>query len=137
MLDRLPRALYARLALAALNPGLGRPWRGQGRAWLAEGGAAWLGGQVEHSRAAVARRLREGPSPAFPPARADASLLGGTIFDLLARESGDEAAVALARHPPESTPGSALAGAFGGRAAHHTEAAWRAHLQRLAGRPGD
>ena len=36
-------------------------------AWLVEGAAQWLSGQTRHVRPAVARRLREGPTPAFPP----------------------------------------------------------------------
>ena len=79
-------------------------------------------------RPAVARRLREGPPPAFPPGRADALLLGGTVFDLVAREEGERAAVTIARTPPEE----ALEHAFGRRRSRHTEAAWRSHLTRLA-----
>ena len=41
------------------------------------------------SRGGCARR---GP-PSFPPGRRDAALLGGTVFDLLAREEGDRACV--------------------------------------------
>jgi hypothetical protein len=98
-------------------------------AWFLEGAAQWLSGQTRHVRPAVARRLREGPAPSFPPGRADALLLGGTVFDLIAREEGDRAAIAIARTPP----GEALDHAFTGRrTARHTEAAWRSHLARLA-----
>jgi hypothetical protein len=78
-------------------------------------------------RPAVARRLREAPPPAFPPGRADALLLGGTVFDLVAREEGDRTAVAATRAGPDR----ALE-AFGRRSRRHTEAAWRSHLDRLA-----
>jgi hypothetical protein len=82
-------------------------------------------------RPAIARRLREGPAPAFPPSRADALLLGGSVFDLLEREEGLRACVTLARGPHPDGPQKALEVAFP-RASRHTEAAWRAHLTRLA-----
>jgi hypothetical protein len=78
-------------------------------------------------RPAVARRMREGRPPVFPPGRADALLLGGTVFDLVAREEGDRAAVAVVRAGPDQ----ALEQAFGRRRARDTEAAWRSHLTRL------
>ena len=96
-------------------------------AWLVEGAAQWLSGQTRHIRPAVARRLREGPSPAFPPSRADALLLGGSVFDLLAREEGDRACVTLARGPHPDGPIRALEIAFP-RSVRHTEDAWRSHL---------
>ena len=129
-----PSGLLARRALAARHPGFPPPLgprrltRGVRSAGFVVGAAQWLSGQTKHVRPAVARRLREGPPPAFPPARADALLLGGTVFDLLAREEGDRAAVAMAR----SAPDEALEVAFGGRRTRHTEAAWRSHLARLA-----
>ena len=83
------------------------------------------------SRPAVARRLREGRAPSFPPSRADALLLGGSIYDLLAREQGDKACVTLARGPHPDGPIRALEVAFP-RAIRHTESAWRSHLERLA-----
>jgi hypothetical protein len=96
-----------------------------------EGAAQWLSGQTRHVRPAIARRLREGPAPAFPPSRADALLLGGSVFDLLEREEGLRACVTLARGPHPDGPQKALEVAFP-RASRHTEAAWRAHLTRLA-----
>jgi hypothetical protein len=96
-------------------------------AWFVEGGAQWLSGQTRHVRPAVARRLHEGRKPAFPPKPADALLLGGTVFDLLAREEGDRAAVAAARAGAESL----LADGFHGRGVRRTEDAWRSHLARL------
>jgi hypothetical protein len=133
MLMLAPSSLLARRALAARHPGFPPPLgprrlaRWMRSAWFAEGAAQWLSGQTRHVRPAVARRLREGPRPAFPPGRADALLLGGTVFDLVAREEGDRAAVAAARAGPDG----ALE-AFGRRSVRHTEAAWRSHLDRLA-----
>ena len=67
-------------------------------------------------------------SPAFPPKPADALLLGGTVFDLLAREEGERAAVAAARGGPDAL----LRDSFHGRGVRRTEDAWRSHLTRLA-----
>src|ERR671933_732401 len=58
---------YAHLAIAANNPALPPPFnpgsfvRYLRWAWLAEGAATQLAGQTPHLRAAVARRLYEGP----------------------------------------------------------------------------
>ena len=54
------------------------------------------------------------------------------MFDLLAREEGDDACLELA-HAPD--PAQALDRAFHGRPLRQTEQAWRSHLNRLA-RPG-
>jgi hypothetical protein len=102
-------------------------------AWLLEGSARWFAGQTEHARPAIARRLREGRQPSFPPGLRDAPLLGGTVIDLLAREHGERAAVALCSRLNPQGPRAALTTAFGGRPLVHTEGAWRAHLSRLAG----
>jgi hypothetical protein len=134
MLMLAPSGLLARRALAARHPGFPPPLgprrlhRWMRSAWFLEGAAQWLSGQTRHVRPAVARRLREGRPPAFPPGRADALLLGGTVFDLVAREGGERAAVAVARGGPDG----ALEQAFGGRRSRHTEAAWRSHIGRLA-----
>jgi len=133
MLMLAPSHLLARRAIAARHSGFPPPLgprrlaRWMRLAWFVEGAAQWLSGQTRHVRPAVARRLREGPPPSFPPGRADALLLGGTVFDLVAREGGDRAAVAAAREGPDH-----VLEAFGPRAARHTEAAWRSHLDRLA-----
>jgi len=136
MLMLAPSALLARRYVAAGHPPLPPPagprrlarW---GRwAWLVEGAAQWLSGQTRHVHPAVARRLREGGEPTFPPSRADALLLGGTVFDLLAREEGERACVTLARGPHPDGPVRALEIAFP-RALRHTERAWRSHLARL------
>lgn len=127
-----PVALFARRLVTEANPAL-HPKLGPRMlarynhfAWLLEGAAAHFSGQVEHARPAIARRLREGRAPDFPPGRADAVLLGGSIFDLLSREEGETAAIALARGDTD------LESAFQGRPRRHTEGTWRAHLQRMA-----
>ena len=104
-----PAALYAQVVIGANNPGLPPPFRpGTFRrylrwAWLAAGAAQYFSGQTPHARPAIARRLHEGPRPAFPPGIRDAMLLGGTVVDLVAREEGEEAAVRLACRPPRGT----------------------------------
>jgi len=136
MLMLAPSALLARRYVADNHPPLPPPLgprrmaRWSRWAWLIEGAAQWLSGQTRHVHPAVARRLREGGTPEFPPSRADAILLGGTVFDLLAREEGDRACVTLARGPHPDGPVRALEIAFP-RALRHTESAWRAHLARL------
>lgn len=138
-LARTPEALYASVVIGANNPDLPPPFtlggfrRLIGWAWLAQGAAQFFAGQVPHLRAALARRLHEGRAPAFPPARRDAPLLGGTVFDLLAREEGERACARLASLPLPGDPRTALERAFHGRALAHTEATWRAHVARLAG----
>jgi len=141
LLRLAPSALLAQLAVAATNPALRaavRPTRPRGTArwaWLLLGAGAFFSGQLAHARPALARRLREGRPPAFPPGLADAGLVGATVLDLLAREEGVGAAVALAAAPLPGDPADALRAAFGGRALAHTESTWRAHLARLAGNP--
>jgi hypothetical protein len=133
-----PAALYAQLVVGANNPDLPPPFRPKafgrwlGWAWLAQGAGQYLSGQVAHLRPAVARRLREGPDPAFPPGVRDAALLGGTVFELLAREEGQDAVVRLASSPLH--PGGAAAAleqAFAGRPIGATEARWRGLLERM------
>lgn len=102
-------------------------------AWMVEGGARWACGQTEHSRPAIARRLREGGEPSFPPALRDAPLLGGTVIDLLAREEGEMAAAQFVCRLHPQGPRAALSRAFHGRPFVHTEGAWRSHLARIAG----
>lgn len=104
-------------------------------AWLLEGAARWFCGQTEYARPAIARRLHEGGRPAFPPGLRDATLLGGTVIDLLAREEGERAAAAFVTRLDPQGPHAALSKAFGGRPLQQTEVAWRTHLSRLAG-PG-
>ena len=133
-----PAALFARRVVGAANDRLPPPFGARSFrrylrwAWLVEGAAQWFSGQVAHVRPAVARRMREGPPPAFPPALGDAALLGGTLYALLAREEGTAACVRLATAAGADSPEAALASAFDGRPPRHTEAAWRAELDRLA-----
>lgn len=132
MLMLAPVALLAKRVVAEANPAL-RPKLGprmlarySRAAWLVEGAGQYFSGQVDHVRPALARRLRDGAEPDFPPGRADALLLGGSVFDMLAREEGEGAAVALARG--EKT----LDNAFHGRPRRHTAGTWHAHLRRMA-----
>jgi hypothetical protein len=137
MLDRAVPALYARRVIAENNEDL--PRRLSPRrvgvemrwAWLLEGAARWFGGQTAHARPAIARRLRDGRRPAFPPGRRDAPLLGGTVIDLLVRERGEPAAAELACRLHPQGPRGALREAFGGRSPTRTEEAWREHLARM------
>ncbi len=138
MLALAPAALYARrvivennqeLARARPVPRLGLELRW---AWLLEGAARWFSGQTEHARPAIARRLREGGRPSFPPGIRDATLLGGTVIDLLASEHGEAAAAQFACRLHPQGPRAALTKAFGGRRLAQTEGAWRSHLARLA-----
>jgi hypothetical protein len=129
-----PTALLAKRLLApprARRGPLGRAGKGEAP-WRLEGAAQFFSGQTRHVRPAVVLRTRERPAPSFPPGRRDALLLGGSVFDLLAREEGEDACVELARAPD---PRRALERAFRGRPLRQTEQAWRSHLTRLA-RPG-
>jgi hypothetical protein len=139
MLEHGAACLYARRVVIASNKDLARVMpalrlrRELRWAWLLEGAARWFGGQTAHARPAIARRLREGGPPSFPPGPRDAALLGGTVIDLLAREQGAQAAARFACRLHPQGPRAALSQAFGGRALAHTEGAWRSHLSRLAG----
>jgi hypothetical protein len=79
----------------------------------------------------VIRRLRESARPSFPPSRRDAVILGGTLFDLLEAERGQDACKRLALH---LLPGGAvptLEAAFDARAPQ-IEDAWRGYLREIA-----
>jgi hypothetical protein len=128
-----PTALLAKRLLAPERTRrLGRRANSTEVPWRLEGAAQFFSGQTRHVRPAVVLRTHESPAPSFPPARRDALLLGGTVFDLLAREEGEEACVELALAPD---PARGLERAFHGRPLRQTEQAWRSHLARLA-RPG-
>jgi len=138
MLELTPVALYARRVIAESNHDLPRRL-GPGRiaaelrwAWLIEGLRPLVFGPDGAFRPAIARRLRDGPAPSFPPGVRDALLLWGTVIDLLAREQGEEEAARFAcrLHPGGSR--AALTTAFDNRPFHHTEGAWRSHLSRMA-----
>jgi hypothetical protein len=139
MLALAPASLYSRRVILECNHDLHRALRPARTAvalrwaWLLEGGARYFSGESAHARPAIARRLREGGRPRFPPSLRDATLLGGTVIDLLAREEGEMAAAQFASrlHPQGSR--AALSKAFHGRALVHTEGAWHSHLARLAG----
>jgi hypothetical protein len=139
MLEYGAACLYARRVIIASNKDLARVMpalrlrRELRWAWLLEGAARWFGGQTAHARPAIARRLREGGPPSFPPGPRDAALLGGTVIDLLAREQGAQAAARFACRLDPQGPRAALSHAFGGRTLAHTEGAWRSHLARMAG----
>jgi hypothetical protein len=142
MLDLAASTLYVRRVVLECNRDLHRrlaPTRALVElrwAWLLEGAARWFSGETGHARAAIARRLREGSRPSFPPGVRDAPLLGGTVIDLLVREEGEPAAARFTTRLHPRGPRAALAQAFGGRSLVHTEGAWRSHLARLAGAPG-
>jgi hypothetical protein len=138
MLARAVPALYARRVIVENNRDLPRrltPRRLRAElrwAWLIEGAARWFGGQTAHARPAIARRLREGRRPSFPPGVRDAALLGGTVIDLLVSERGEQAAADLASRLHPHGPRGALREAFRGRGTPEIEQAWRAHLARLS-----
>jgi hypothetical protein len=102
-------------------------------AWQCEGAATYFAGQTPHLRPAIVRRLHEGGRPEFPPSARDAQLLGGTVYSLLEREAGLDAAVALAAAPEGAGPRVAIERAFG-RAAAAVERDWRDYLSSLSGR---
>jgi hypothetical protein len=137
LLELAPAAVYVRTVIAASNPTLPPPHtprrlsRYLARAWIVDGAAQWFAGQTSHVRPAIARRLREGPRPVFPPGLRDAGLLGGSVIDLLVREEGAGAAVDLVCSRATGALGDELVRAFGGRSVQRTEAAWRTHLERI------
>ena len=136
-LVRAPLHEYAHLVVGANNPDLPPPFERRSLvrylrwAWLAEGAASYLSGQVRHLRPAIARRLREGPPPRFPPSVRDAPLLGGTVFSLLERGGGREACAALASRLDPGGPAATIERAFM-RPGVEVERDWRAHLKALA-----
>jgi len=140
MLELTPAALYAQLVVAASNDRLPPPFRPASFAryvrwaWLPAGAGQYFSGQTAFARPAIATRLREGPPPSFPPGVRDATVLGGTVFDLVTHERGEAAAVELAGRMPNSGPAEALRHALPGRRHHEIEEAWRAHLVRMAER---
>lgn len=141
-LDLAPLHEYAHLVVAANNPGLPPPFglRGFRRylswAWQFEGAATFFSGQLRFLRPAVARRLREGPRPSFPPSVRDALVLGGSIYGLLAQGAGVEACVTLAKSPEPAGSRAAIERAFA-RPLAEVEVSWREYLEAFAaGREG-
>jgi hypothetical protein len=131
-----PQHEYAHLVLGANNPDMPPPFTGGGFrrylrwAWLCEGAATHFSGQSPHLRAAILRRLHEGPRPDFPPSTRDAQLLGGTVFSLVERLEGRGAAVALAESRDDDGPRRAIEWAFGRRLADVARL-WRDYLESL------
>jgi hypothetical protein len=132
-----PRHEYAHLVVGAHNPDLPPPFsvrtfrRYVRLAWQCEGAAVHFAGQTPHLRPAIVRRLREDGRPEFPPAARDAQLLGGTVYSLLEREAGLDAAVALAEAPEDDRPRRTIERAFG-RSAAAVERDWRDYLGSLS-----
>jgi hypothetical protein len=133
-----PAALYAQIVVAYNNRRMPPPIRPRSVrglhawGWLWFGAGQWFSGQTEFVRPAIARRLREGGAPSFPPGLRDAPLLGGALVDLVARERGDAAVVDLACELPTANPRQALVRIFDGRPIGRSADAWRSHLRRLA-----
>jgi hypothetical protein len=131
-----PQRAYTALVVGTSNPDLPPPFRPRSfaryvrYAWLAEGAAQYFSGQLPHLRAAIARRLRGG-EPTLPPGIRDAGLLGGPLFDLVAREHGMNACVRLACSRLEADPDSMLESALGAPATD-VKHRWRSHLEQLA-----
>jgi hypothetical protein len=131
-----PEHEYSHLVVGANNAALPPPFspaafqRYVRWAWLCEGAATWLAGQVPHLRPAMVRRLREGGRPSFPPDVRDAMLLGGTVFDLLEREHGARTAAALSTSALDQGPRSVVVDAFG-RELAGVERDWRYLLDSL------
>lgn len=131
--------LYAQLVIAANNGRMPPPWsphnfrRYLEWAWLVEGSAQHFARQVDLFRPAVIRRLREGARPTFPPARRDATILGGTVFDLLEEYRGGGACELLVARLRKSGPRSNLETAFDLRF-REVEELWRDYLRQVVDR---
>ncbi len=134
---RSPRHEYAHLALGADNPALPPPFsvstfrRYVSMAWVCEGAATWLAGQVPLMHAAITRRLREGGRPQFPPSPRDAWVLGGTVFALLERERGRRACADLARSARDERTARRCLGEAFGRPGAMVERDWTDYLAAL------
>ena len=132
-----PEHEFAHLVVAANNPSLPPPFTGRNLrdyvrwAWHCEGAATYFSGQLRHLRPALARRLREGSRPSFPPSARDAQLLGGTVYGLLERGAGRDACVDLATSLDPAGPNAALERAFL-RERGEVESDWRDYLRALA-----
>ena len=136
-LARSPHHEYAHLVLAEHNRALPPPFNPKTfrkyleLAWVCEGAATYLAGQTRHLRAAIARRMREGKPPSFPPSAADAQLLGGTVFSLLAKAAGREACVELAKVEHRWQARNAIELAFA-REMEEVEQEWRVYLNSFS-----
>jgi hypothetical protein len=138
ILELTPSALYAQLAVSVTNDRLPPPFRPASFAryvqwaWLPVGAGQYFSGQTAFARHVVARRLREGPSPSFPPGVRDAPVLGGTVFHFIAQQRGEHAAVELSQRLPKSGPAEALRHAMPGHSHQELEGLWREHLAAFA-----
>ena len=94
--------------------------------------ARWFSGQSDYARPAIARRLREGGRPNFPPGLRDAPLLGASVIDLLAKQEGERAAAQFVTRLHPQGARAAITKAFGDKPFVHIEGDWRSHLARLA-----
>ena len=132
-----PQHEYAHLVLAEHNPALPPPFNIKTfrkyleLAWVCEGAATYLAGQTEHLRPAIARRMREGKKPSFPPAARDAQLLGGTVFSLLAKATGRQHCVELAKVEHSWQARNAIELAFA-REMEEVEQEWRGYLDSFS-----
>jgi hypothetical protein len=133
-----PRHEYVHLVVGRGNPDLPPPFnrrsfRGYLRwAWLCEGAATYFSGQQRHLRAAIARRLRDGPRPSLPPTARDAALLGGAVFSLLEEVAGADACVELTRSPLGKDQAEHVIERAFGRPLAVVTREWRDHLEGLA-----
>ncbi len=138
MLSLTAPALYARRVIAENNHDLpsgltpGRVRAELRWAWLLEGAGRWFSGQSDHARPAIARRLREGGRPSFPPGLRDAPLLGASVIDLLAKQEGERAAAQFVTRLHPQGARAAIQKAFHDKPFVHIEGDWRSHLARLA-----
>lgn len=135
--------LYVQVVLAANNPLLPPLWtprrflRYLRWAWMIEGAAQYFAGQVPLFKPAVLNQLRAGAKPRFPPARRDAVILGGTVFDMLERERGAAACELLVGRLRRAGPRGNLELAFEAPL-REVEEAWRIYLDELTSpRAGD
>jgi hypothetical protein len=96
-------------------------------AWLSWGAGQWLSGQTEHAAGFIRRRLRRVERSSYPPRRADAILLGGTVLEFVAHEQGRAAALALLRKGIDRSQ----TGLADGDSAH-AAGPWRTYLARRA-----
>lgn len=138
-LRRTGERLYAQMVVAANNEQLPPPWspRRAARytrwAWLVEGAGQHYAGQTALFRAAVLARMRDRRAIPFPPSVRDATLLGGTVFDLLDRLAGPRACDLLVTRLRKGGPHAALELAFDSPFGD-IEHAWRTHLDEVAAR---
>jgi hypothetical protein len=128
--------MYCQIVLAANNRKLPPMWTPRRFvtylrwAWLVEGAAQYFTAQTSLFRAAVITRLREGERPRFPPTRRDALILGGTVFDLVDRHAGPDAAARMVTRLNREGPQGNLELAFEARM-REIERAWRAQLDEI------